>query len=179
MNNDEKRMLNRVASALEKMAKTLEAINTNIVQIGRGLDFSSDLMLTPREWMKREGINFGIKPEDESRLIARDRFFQMMREVLRDGPPIVEDSNQLILPQIVADPNKRWSESQNLCLTCNRPRGEHKLRDRMRCISNGGPEYNNCCRVTSEIEEVSIEEAEHRVNQSIKDYNEGKFSKYE
>lgn len=124
MNNDEKRMLNRVASALEKIAKTLEAINTNIVQIGQGLNTSSDLMLTPREWMKREGINFGIKPEDEIRLITRERFFQQgfmavthfqnALRVLRDGPPIVEDANQLPLPGVVDESGKRWEDRKGV-----------------------------------------------------------------
>lgn len=112
MDSDEKRMLNRIATALDKIAKTLDAINTNIVQIGRGFDSASDLMLTPREWMKREGINFGIKPEDETRPIARGAFFQMMRTVLRDGPPVVEDANQLELPTIVDESGKRWTDQK-------------------------------------------------------------------
>lgn len=74
MNNDEKRMLNRVASALEKITKTLEAINTNIVQIGRGLD----------------------------------------------GPPIVEDANQLPLPGVVDESGKRWEDQKhNNISDCN------------------------------------------------------------
>lgn len=110
MNNDEKRMLNRVASALEKIAKTLEAINTNIVQIGQGLNTSSDLMLTPREWMKREGI----KPEDEIRLITANDSFQNALRVLRDGPPIVEDANQLPLPGVVDESGKRWEDRKGV-----------------------------------------------------------------
>lgn len=120
MDRDEKRMLSSMSQSLQLIAKALGAVNTNLADMGRILkqlqpaqEPTSETLMTPREWMALEGINFGMVPEDEFRLISREQFFGMMREVLRNGPPTVQDSNQLPIPGVVDESGKRWEDRED------------------------------------------------------------------